>query len=241
MDRDTIILTRNYNKVHLGTVLDYYGPKITSRLFPNIYMFQSNRFGKARTRPDLHYCKNGRIKKKYIDSKKIKQYIQKDLENIERYDEIQKIFEKNLIKLQRNVREMFQRKEKAAIIIQKNTRKFIVRCSIEKAKEYINNGVNFIEDSITCEQINFPYIIKSDFEAKARQIYDYYTVQYFKKMVRIPYYVNEFEEIVYIERFFGTYLSPYTRKEFKVDNFEYVGNKLWYIFGRNISLKKMMC
>jgi hypothetical protein len=130
----------------------------------------------------------------------------------------------------------------AATVIQKYTRRFLVKRGIHTAKTLIEEGVDFHTDFITTESICMPVIILSDWECGTKIIYNHSTIAKCALTEDIPvfYYLDQNNEqqectkseYIYSESGLILYSSPFTRKQFTLDNLSYIQDTKWYIFGK---------
>ena len=268
LSRDSILLTRKYTRIHLGTLLDNYGAKLLVKMIPSVYFFHHERIlnhlpinNKARIagtrnmhngRPLHHLNKTtGNLKSKY-KGKELRKTLLSEFSIIETYEPYPK-FNQKIDILQRNIRKIYHIKTSYAILIQKYVRRFLVNNAIKKAKQMVNEKIDFLYDSITTERLYDPCIILPDFHNGNFVIYNKSTIHKMMKTYNIPIYSyfnenTQNDEYIYrtiIERdiFHNTiYKSPYTRREFTMNDVISLKNSLVYIFGKNITLfRNRMC
>jgi hypothetical protein len=240
MDRNTIVLTKNYTKLHLGTILDYYGPHTSAKLFPTVLQFQND--AKMQPRPWYQYTKNGRVKAVF-KNKKIYQTLETEFEKIPVSWGIQYIFEIGLKIAQRKVKNDFKQKNCAAIILQKYVQRWHVLKQKEIAKKFITEGTDFLTDCISADSLKIPVCIKPDFKAGNVNFYNLDTVLKLAKMKRIPMYTiieNDMEYLVEYEMPVlnqsdnPVFVSPMTRREFVYEDVEFLQNRLWFRLGNKM-------
>ena len=241
MDRNTIVLTANNTKIHLGTILDYYGPLISSKLFPKVYQFQHQITGKRSNRPINHFTKKNTVKKIYKKRNFHKQ-LYADFSKIDVAWGMQWLFENRLSFFQKKYKRYFKYKTKNAIIIQKYARRILVKNAIKKAQSYISQGIEFEIDCITQEPIKIPVIIKPDYENGNITIYNLSTIFNCQKLTITPVYevidpVTEdittysYELPVLNDNLEELYTSPMTRREVTFRQLSFLYNCLWYQIG----------
>jgi len=244
--RDTILLTKKFTKVHLGTLLDQYGPRVLSSLFGTVYYFQypddyKKTSALARGRPWYHINKStGHLKKIYKKSN-LRTTLKNELQKIEYNQDLQ--FLKNLRKIQYYNKKLYAKKYKYATTIQKYARRYIIIKSISKAKQFIKENIDLYEDPITAEPLNDPVIIEPDFKHGNYVIYNKFTISQMAKKHHCPVYTyfnpqTNSEEIMYYEItekdvFNNTiYKSPYTRREFTMNEVVSLKYNLIYKFAK---------
>lgn len=240
MDRNTIVLTKNYTKLHLGTILDYYGPYTTSKLFPTVLQFQNN--DKREPRPWYQYTKNGRVKAAF-KYKKIYKTLLDDFSKIPVSWGIQSIFENRLKIAQSNVKRGYRIKACAATVLQKYARRWYVLNEKKKAAKYITDGADFLNDCISTEPLRIPVCIKPDYNAGNVNFYNMDTILKLAKMSKIPMYsvvendveyLVEYEFPITNEKDQTIFVSPMTRCEFVFEEVDFLQNHLWFRLGRRM-------
>lgn len=134
---------------------------------------------------------------------------------------------------------------KHAITIQKYTRRFLIMNHMTIARTLIEREVEFEIDAITCEKLEEPVLIASDWIEGSRVIYNDSTL---KKCACIDetelYYdengieqMNTRKKYICTKDGFRIYKSPFTRNYFTSLDFHYISDTSWYIFA-NLMLKQ---
>ena len=258
LSRDSILLTRKYTRIHLGTLLDVYGAQLLVKMIPSVYIFHNeginNKAKKIVTRNmhngrPLHHLNKttGNLKFKY-KRKELRKTLLNEFSIIETYEPCSK-FNQKINLLQRNIRKIYQIKTLNAILIQKYMRRFHVKNCKMKAIQMINEGIDFESDIITTDSLVNPCIILPDFNNGNCVFYNQSTIGKMAKSSKIPIesYFNELiqeEVIIYqyiIEKdVFGKilYKSPFTRIDFTMDDVMSVRNNLIFKFGQLITLSQ---
>jgi hypothetical protein len=137
---------------------------------------------------------------------------------------------------------------KHVITIQKYARRFLIVNHMSIARTLIERNVEFEVDSITCERLEEPVLIASDWIEGSRVIYNDSTL---KKCACIDetelyYYIDEtgIEQMdtktkyVCTKDGFRIYKSPFTRNYFTSLDIHYISHTRWFIFA-NLILKQM--
>ena len=253
MDRNTILLTKAFTKIHLGTLLDTYGPTLLAKMIPSVYTFQyPYHFKLAQQnlkngRPWHHLNKtSGKLKAKFKNTNLRKQLIVEfcDIETQICAIDINKISKT----IQNVYRKIFTKKTNAALCIQKHVRRFLVRRCIYKAKIMIKENIDLCYDNITAEKLVDPCIIYPDYVDGNFVIYNKSTIHKLAKTQSYPLftYIDEYtgqEHITYryiVQKdiFHNTiYTSPYTRREFTIHDVVSLKNNMLY----NIARKMLKC
>ena len=244
--RDTILLTKKFTKVHLGTLLDQYGPEVLSSLFGTVYYFQypdgyKKTSALTRGRPWYHINKSTGFLKKIYKKTNLRVSLNKELQLIEYNQDLQ--FLENLRKIQYYYKKVYAKKNEHATIIQKYVRRYIIIQSIRKAKQLILEDINLYEDPITTEPLNDPVIIIPDFKDGNYIIYNRFTISQMAKKSRQPVYTffnvetyNDeicYYEIIEKDIFNNTiYKSPYTRREFTMNDVVSLKHNMIYKFAK---------
>ena len=261
LTRDSVLLTRKFTKIHLGTLIDNYGVELLVKMIPSVYRFnhENDYFeivglrNRKNGRPFHHINqKTGHLKLKY-KGKDLRQTLIYELQTLKRYNPLP-TFIRCVCILQYHCKKMYMKKEKNCIYIQKNVRRFITRIAKEKAQRMIREDIDFLVDSITLDSLHDPCIICPDFENGNYIIYNRSTIRKMEKVSRIPIfsYYNELtqnEETMYryvVERdnYCNTiYKSPYTRNEFIMEDVLSLKDNLVFKFGQllTISQNRMKC
>ena len=238
----------------LGDAMYAFGKHNISSLAGNVFIFYSENIPNAafkaslkRGRPPHHIKKtDGKIKKIY--KTKGKYYsIQNDVENI-KYNSIPKLkksiqFIENLFKAHSEKRNI------NAIIIQKHARTFLIKQNIQKAKQLLINGIDFIDDPLTCERMVNPVIINCDWSNNNKLIYDYSSIKNLALIERRPvyYFVDRNNETQYYytnivqKDIFNNmlYKSPMTRAVFTLCDVKNIKTNVWYKYGKLLQHKKL--
>lgn len=264
LTRDSVLLTKNYSRIHLGTLLDNYGAELVSKMIPSVYIFyhEQNRFQPYRNskvcnamtrniyngRPLHHINKNtGYLKSKY--KKSLQNILKQELALIE-YGLPHPRFTKSVHCIQRFIKQKYSIKNHSAIIIQKYIRRYLVKIAKSKAIKMINENVDFVNDCITTEVLTDPCIILPDFRNGNFVIYNKSTIQKMEIVEKVPLfsYFNEIsnsEEIIYrydivkYDVFHNKlYKSPFTRTEFTRHEVMDLNNNLIYKFGNAITVSQ---
>lgn len=261
MNRDDVLLTRKYTKIHLGTLLDNYGPELLAAMIPSVYTFQYpeiiQRMGNHTTtyknilrnwkngRPWTHVSKTSGVLKKNYKGTNLKKILIQDFKKIERC--LPSIhLNKNIQIIQKIFRRKFQEKTFSAVIIQKYARRFYVKLCKSKALQMIREGVDFSVDVITTEPLVNPCVILPDYNNGNCVFYNKCTIEKMIKSSNIPVftYLNELtqqEEMIYryvIERdMFGNilYKSPFTRNDFTMNDVLSLKQNLIFDFGQRLT------
>ena len=250
MNRDDVLLTRKYTKIHLGTLLDNYGPELLAAMIPSVYKFQypsdyPNTRNWENGRPWYHLNKStGQLSKKYKGTN-LRKCLVNDLSKIKKYKPNAKLL-RSVQLIQKNARKQYIKKYIAAVIIQKYARRFYVKICKRKALLMINEGVDFSSDVITTEPLCNPYIILPDYNAGNCVFYNQSTIGKMAKTQEIPVftYLNELthqEEMIYryvIERdALGNilYKSPFTRNDFTMHDVLSLKQNLIFEFGQRLT------
>lgn len=253
MDRHTKLTKIDNSSTHeLGSLLDTYGPDILSKLIGKVYIFQykysCNGMFKAnitRGRPIHHLNKvNGKLKYKYKNTK-LREILCDEFSAIPSNRDNKLVSAVNKIK--KAYLKHISNRSLYATLIQKYIRGFLTRKAYFDAKNMIDEGLNFLEDVITCDTLKDPVVIFTDWDIGNKFIYDFQTIENFLKIKKEPvyWYTSTTSETQYIYRYiyevdiFGNKLfkSPMTRKEFTINDIVPVKEKLWYRVGSALQLK----
>ena len=250
--RDTVMLTRNCTMIHLGTLLDNYGPNLLSKMIPSVYTFyyipktETKIVSNARKRNiengrPLHHINksNGYLKSKY-KKLALRRALVCEFSEIETCTPTLK-FTNSVRLIQCIMRRLYTKRHNSAIIIQKYARRYIVNVCKMKALAMIKYGINFEHDSITLEALTDPCIILSDFLTGNRIFYNRSTIKKMQKIEEIPIFtyfntLTQREENFYNYVVHDIYISPYTRREFTKDEIISVKNDMTFRFGQGITL-----
>ena len=250
MNRDDVLLTQKFTKVHLGTLLDNYGIVLLAKMIPSVYKFnyQINRLNSRNWnngRPQHHLNKStGKLSKKFKGTN-LRKCLVIDFSRIKKCESNLKLMQ-SVKCIQRHIRKIYIKRYNAAVCIQKYMRKFYVKICKENAILMIEKGVDFMNDIITTEPLINPCIILPDFYQGNCVFYNESTIQKFVKTQKIAIftyfnaYVDE-EEIFYrhvMERdVLGNvlYKSPFTRADFIMDDVILLKNNILFKFGKYIS------
>lgn len=268
LSRDSILLTRKYTRVHLGTLLDNYGAHLLVKMIPSVYIFYHERklthlpfSNKARIagtrnmhngRPLHHLNKcTGNLKSKY-KGKELRKTLLSEFIFIETNEPCPK-FNQKINLLQRNFRKIYKIKTLNAILIQKYMRRFHVKNCKMKAIQMINEGIDFESDIITTDSLVNPCIILPDYNNGNCVFYNQSTIGKMAKSNRIPIY-SYFNELIQEEEFIYRYIiekdvfgkilykSPFTRIDFTMNDVLSLRNNLIFKFGQLITLfQNRMC
>ena len=257
LSRDTIMLTKAGTKIHLGTLIDNYGSKLLTKMIPSVYIFYHEpcnikvKTQKARNAGCRNMC-NGRplhhISKTtgYLKNKYKKLSIQKalleDFIHIIRFKPTQRFIDSVYI-IQNFIRNKYKYLERNAIIIQKYVKRFLINICKNKALIMLNEGIDFTIDSITTENLYDPCIIEPDYTNGNFVLYNLSTIHKMVKTYDVPIYsifneITQEDEIFYrtfIERDYknrAIFKSPYTRREFTMNDIISIKNNYIFIFGQ---------
>jgi hypothetical protein len=254
MNRETLIQNVRSRLVYkLGTALDLLGKNGVADLAgKSLRFYTTNKNCKYtsalnRGRPFHHLCKStGNVKKKYRKNK-IKQQLLYEFSSITVYDSM---LAKQLVnKLERLYKIRILKRNKAATIIQKNIRKYIVQKAVRDAQSLIDEGVDLIDDPITCDRINKPVVIYTDWVKGNKVIYDVTTVANFIHFEKVPihwYPSASTNEQEYIYRYVVEtdsqgnmyYKSPMTRDKFIMHDVIPVSHTLWFTIGQCLQQRR---
>jgi hypothetical protein len=262
LTRDTILLTRKFTKIHLGTLLDNYGPYVLAKLIPTAYIFYHEKSAVAHKmsrkvlnagsrnmlngRPLHHINKSTGYLKTMYKKYPLLKTLTMELANIERFYPAKRVCDA-IILIQYYIKRNSTKRNKSAITIQKYVRRFITNVCKIKAQRMIDESIDFTCDCITTEPLNDPCIILPDYNNGNCVIYNKSSIIQMAKTYNIPVftYFNEntqTEEYIYrtiIERdiFHNViYRSPYTRREFIMNEVLPLKQNLIYKFGKAITL-----
>lgn len=253
LSRDTILITHNYTKVHLGTLIDNYGPEVTAKMIPSVYLFNHN-YATEGNKTKLKNLKNGRplhhlnkltgtIKVSY-KNKPFRKALYDDLKYIRRQTPSSILLNK-VKTIQRYYKQRYFNFLNHVILIQSYMRRYYVILCKKRALQMIEHSIDFCNDSITTEPLYEPYIIISDFENGNFMIYNRLTLYKFEKYEKIPIYSyiqadTDQEVIVYRNKYFydnnhnKIYKSPYTRREFTMKDVKNIKHSLIFRFGQSL-------
>ena len=248
MDRNTRVLYHNSEQT-LGDLLDVYGPLYVSQQLGKSVQFvvpyntlNANARNTIRKgRPPHHLnVRTGLVKKQY-KTLPLREHLFNEL--LPLFDEYSAHVQVAGYIITKYAKVYAQRKPKSAIVIQKYVRRWLVKSALNKALEIVAQNINIHEDVITCTPISNPVIIKGDWDAGNKYIYDADTVLQCAIMKKIPMYFYErnnqeytvygYEYVVNKENLV-LYKSPMTRREFTFDGVEFIHNKLWYKIATNL-------
>jgi hypothetical protein len=197
-------------------------------------------------RPLHHINKSsGYLKTKY---KKLPllEILTKELACIEQFYPAKQVCD-SIIQIQYYLRRNYRKRTRCAICIQKYVRRFITNVCKIKAQRLVNEGIDFANDCITTEQLVDPCIILPDFNNGNYVIYNKSSILQMAKTNTIPVYTyynayTQTEELFYrtiVERdeFENVvYKSPYTRREFILNDVLSLKNNIVYKLGKVITL-----
>ena len=250
MDRETIMLTQRFTKIHLGTLIDNYGPELIAGMIPKVYRFQYPMWHSAARnwengRPWHHVNKTtGLLRKKYKGTN-LKKVLVAELSQIGQCN-FNAQFMYNIRTLQRFMKQKYKQRYNAAVLIQKYVRRYYVRLCKMKAQQMIDENIDFATDIITTEKLIRPCVILPDYKQGNFVFYNKSTIDKMVKSQKIPVftYLNELtmeEELVYrhiVEKdIFGNllYKSPFTRIDFTKEDVLDLKNNLIFQFGQRLT------
>lgn len=254
MDRNTILLDDNMTQIQLGRLLDEYGAQELVRMIPKVYKFQYpkdfKKYGRnwSGGRPFHHLNQNTGCLKKNYRGTELRKIILNEIYSLQVYS-VQSDISQKVVWLQRAVRKKLEIKHTHAAVIQKYIRRFLVSLAFKKAKQLIDDCVDFDRDCITYDSLTEPCIIRPDYMKGNFVIYNKSTIEKLTKTSLVPAYffydseTNQERLVQYriVERdIFQNiiYESPFTRIQFTRHDVTSLDNNLIFQIGRCFSKRK---
>lgn len=255
MDRNTLVLySDGLYKTTLGDVLDSYGIDTACKLFGKVLKFEytfPNHATKGgvsawqRGRPSHHLTKAGKIKKMY-KGKKIHKVLFDEFQHIA--SDSPPLLHNVCIVIQRAFRTWASRRIRAAMIIKSAVRRWFSKRAWQLARMVLSNNVDCTTDIISCEELDQPCIIRSDWKIGSMVIYNLKTIRQLLCTTPVPLYsivdVDGSEHIEYGEYIHTThegfvlYKSPTTRNKFTYVDVMCLHDKLWFELAKRLQMSK---
>ena len=259
LSRDTLMMSTNLNTFSLGELLDNYGAETLVKMIPSCYIFYYKYDKHINTRAKrnwgngrpLHHINktSGQLKKQYKQIVFRKQLLTEILSINCNFPNPYVL--NAIIKIQRTFKHLHNCKVNYVITLQKYARRYFVKSAYIKAKIMIYEDIDFLTDSITTEDITDPCIILPDYAEGNFIIYNRSTLRNMQIDNKYPLYsyfdeITNSEEIVYRyitkRDIFNNilYKSPYTRREFTMEDVLNLKTNLIYKFGKNLQRLKLV-